>query len=276
MSQTQPTPLPGSRQRFAAAFTSSMGSLRPRVSPLAVAVIVGVVAAAGLAVGLGMLVTHRTASAASQDASGAAAGAGLPGPGGQAVAAVPAAATSTAATKPSIIAASPRGGSPVQPPLSASTPGSPAGAPWSAAVPASPASPASLPASAIQVLQASHSVPPASPAPSPATPAPTPSPGPTEVTGQLSCSSGKPVVGVWVQAVTASGWASWQSVDNATETDYEFSLPQPQSYSLHVGCGGTGASWGIAVYSPFVLGTHNSFNCDDIPGSTGYKTCAPR
>ena len=84
------------------------------------------------------------------------------------------------------------------------------------------------------------------------------------------------MVGVWVAATTGSGYASTLAVDSGTETDWWFSLPLAESYSLHVGCGGTSQSWGIAVDSPTVQGPHNSFNCNDVPGSSGYKSCQLR
>jgi hypothetical protein len=92
----------------------------------------------------------------------------------------------------------------------------------------------------------------------------------------LSCDSGAAVVGVWVAADTGPGWASTLATDGGTETDWWFRLPSTESYSLHVGCGGTAASWAIAVYSPTVQGPHNSFNCDDVPDSAAYKDCQAR
>ena len=72
---------------------------------------------------------------------------------------------------------------------------------------------------------------------------------------------------------TGSGWATLIPADGSSEAEYEFKLPTSESYSLHVGCGGTAASWGIAVYSPFEEPPSNSFECHDIPGGTDYKSC---
>jgi hypothetical protein len=90
------------------------------------------------------------------------------------------------------------------------------------------------------------------------------------VSGEVNCSSGAAAVGVWVQATSGSGWASLTDAGA-----YDFTLPESESYSLHVGCGGTSASWKIAVYSPYVSGTANSFDCHDVPGGADYKTCEP-
>jgi hypothetical protein len=124
---------------------------------------------------------------------------------------------------------------------------------------------------------------------SPATPNTTPvahsSPAPHRVTptatsfsitGQVSCVSGNSVEGVWVQASRGSGFASWQGLGNGSTSDWWFTLPATESYSLHVGCGGSTASWKVATYSPTVSGGHNSFNCFDVAGAAGYGTCRLR
>ncbi len=119
-------------------------------------------------------------------------------------------------------------------------------------------------------------------APPAASPTPTPSPsakpsgGSVEVTGQLSCTSGRPVEGVWVQAGSGSGFAAWKSVENGADADYWYSLPKSEPYALHVGCGGTKATWAMTAYTPQENGTHNSFNCIDVSGQSGYGTCLLR
>jgi hypothetical protein len=117
-------------------------------------------------------------------------------------------------------------------------------------------------------------LPPAQPAPGAAV-QPSPSGG-VEVTGQVSCDSGNSVEGVWVAAATGSGWASWMGLGNGSTSDYWYRLPEGEPYALHVGCGGSPSSWRVANYTPPVGGTHNSFNCQDVPGKPDYTTCTLR
>jgi hypothetical protein len=91
-----------------------------------------------------------------------------------------------------------------------------------------------------------------------------------EVSGEVTCLSGNSVEGVWVQAGAHSGFAPWQG---GSTSKWWWWLPQGESYSLHVGCGGTQASWAVAVYTPVVSGTPNSFDCIDIASDAGYGTC---
>jgi hypothetical protein len=91
-----------------------------------------------------------------------------------------------------------------------------------------------------------------------------------EVGGEVTCLSGHSVEGVWVQAGAHSGFAPWQG---GSTSKWWWWLPRGESYSLHVGCGGTQASWAVAVYTPVVSGTPNSFDCIDIASDAGYGTC---
>ncbi len=114
-------------------------------------------------------------------------------------------------------------------------------------------------------------------APNP-TPKPDPSPAPTsvEVSGQLSCDSGKAIVGVWVQAAQGSGFASWRGIGDGSTADYWIFLPAALPYAVHVGCGGTPSLWGQGTYSSVYGTTHNSFNCDDIKNTADYRVCVHR
>jgi hypothetical protein len=99
-----------------------------------------------------------------------------------------------------------------------------------------------------------------------------------EVSGEVTCLSGNSVEGVWVQADVDSGFAPWQGVNVSgkafgSTSKWWWWLPRGESYSLHVGCGGTQASWAVAVYTPVVSGTPNSFDCIDIASDAGYGTC---
>jgi hypothetical protein len=102
--------------------------------------------------------------------------------------------------------------------------------------------------------------------------------GPFEITGQLFCESGHAVVGVWVQAAHAadSRYAAWKGVGDGSTADWWTDLPKNESYSLHVGCGGTPSSWGTSNTTAVYSGGHNSFNCDDIAGDPRYGECTHR
>jgi hypothetical protein len=114
---------------------------------------------------------------------------------------------------------------------------------------------------------------------SPATsPPPSLSAGQIEVSGQVSCQSGQAITGFWVQTQDSadSGWASWRQVSGGPNADYWYFMPGGQSYKLSVGCGGSAQSWAVTTYTSSVTGTHNSFDCDDVKGTTGYGACVLR
>lgn len=97
-----------------------------------------------------------------------------------------------------------------------------------------------------------------------------------KVTGQLSCSSGNAVEGVWVQANDGADWASWKPLSGGSVADWWLTLPEDESYSLNVGCGGSPENWKVSVSSPTVTGQHNSFNCYDQPDGPHYRDCLLR
>lgn len=110
---------------------------------------------------------------------------------------------------------------------------------------------------------------------------PAPPPRPTNsshtVYGEVSCSSGRPVVGIWVHGDVVEGWASLKTIDGGPNTAYSYTFPAKQSYSLHVGCGeDADHQWLHGPHTTTVSGTYNSFNCFDVPGAADYDTCAVR
>ena len=88
--------------------------------------------------------------------------------------------------------------------------------------------------------------------------------------------SGNSVEGVWVQAGDGAGWAPWQGLGNGSTSNWWYTLPKDEPYSLHVGCGGSPSSWAVADYTPTVTGAQNSFNCYDVAGEANYGTCSLR
>jgi serine/threonine-protein kinase len=97
--------------------------------------------------------------------------------------------------------------------------------------------------------------------------------GPYTVTGQLSCLTGNAVVGVWVQADVGKGFANWQLVAGGKATQYWYQLPEPESFSLVVGCGGTQQDWQVSAKVDGISERIASFSCDDKAGTADYAEC---
>ena len=120
-------------------------------------------------------------------------------------------------------------------------------------------------------------VPPPRPRPSPR-PSPTPRhtsppPMPFHISGAVSCTSGNAIVGVYVAAGNGAGFSPWRGQGNGATATFWYTLPKRESYSLHVGCGGTPSSWKVATNSVTVSTAVNNFACDDVPRQAGYGTC---
>jgi hypothetical protein len=63
---------------------------------------------------------------------------------------------------------------------------------------------------------------------------------------------------------------------NGSTSDWWFTLPVSEPYSLHVGCGGSPASWAVSASTPLVNGPHNSFDCHDVAAAADYQKCISR
>ncbi|GGV74348.1 hypothetical protein GCM10010512_27570 [Streptomyces thermoviolaceus subsp. thermoviolaceus] len=102
--------------------------------------------------------------------------------------------------------------------------------------------------------------------------------GPYHITGQVRCESGRPIVGVWVQTGTASDsrFAAWRGLGDGSTADWWTDLPKNERYSLHIGCGGTPASWASENMTGTYTGPHNSFDCNDLDGDPSRGTCTHR
>ncbi len=110
-----------------------------------------------------------------------------------------------------------------------------------------------------------------SPLPSSTPSRPTSPSGPFSISGEVACLSGHAVVGVYVAAAKGHGFASWQG--STSTASFWYTLPERESYSLHVGCGGSPSSWQVATYSATVSTADNNFLCYDVPGQADYSTC---
>jgi hypothetical protein len=120
-------------------------------------------------------------------------------------------------------------------------------------------------------------------APAPAAPAapvqhksapPRPAPATITATGHVTCLSGAAVEGVWVVGRNGgSGWATWQaSAQTASYASFSRQVSRGD-WEVHVGCGGSPATWKVATYSGWVSATA-SFTCDDIAGQGQYGQCS--
>jgi hypothetical protein len=81
------------------------------------------------------------------------------------------------------------------------------------------------------------------------------------------------VEGVWVATSKGSGYSPWTGQGDGATASFKYTLPLHESYSLHVGCGGSPSSWQVATYSVTVSTAVNNFSCDDVPGQADYGTC---
>lgn len=241
------------RRGFAQAFASAMhNSGAPQKKGYVIAVAVAVVIFAGGAVGVGAAVSHKPRAAA-KTAQAAALGTGT-----RLRSATPAASQKTvpsASSRPGVTvggAAAGPNNSPVSMPFTQP------GVNVAAGVPAASRSTAAAPQSAPVAPRNAAVV------------------TSLKVSGQISCVSGNSVEGVWVQAARGSGFAPWQGLGNGSTSDWWYTLPVSEPYALHVGCGGTTATWKVATFSPTVGGAHNSFNCFDVAGASGFGTCRLR
>ncbi|MEV0186739.1 chitinase [Streptomyces sp. NPDC050625] len=122
---------------------------------------------------------------------------------------------------------------------------------------------------------------PTSAAPSPETsassdaPSSQPAATSTHIYGQVRCESGQPIVGVWVQTSRSadSRFAAWRGIKDGSKADWWTDIPKNERYSLHVGCGGTPASWATENMTGTYAVPNKSFDCVDIAGDPRYETC---
>jgi hypothetical protein len=99
------------------------------------------------------------------------------------------------------------------------------------------------------------------------------------ISGQIGCINNASPVGVWVQAQNStSGWADHKvpiELGGLSKVDYSFTLDRGGPYQVHVGCGGTPASWASDIPSDNVTGSHD-FLCNDMNQLEGAAWSAVR
>ena len=74
--------------------------------------------------------------------------------------------------------------------------------------------------------------------------------GPFYANGTVFCPRGNPVVGVWVSAGSASGWAKFSILrpSDPSIASYTFGIGSHMTYHLNVGCGGNPNHWRYNAY----------------------------
>lgn len=84
------------------------------------------------------------------------------------------------------------------------------------------------------------------------------------IQGTVLCNSGAFVQGIWLETSNhvGSSMARFGPVDQSG-TDFTWSGPLDDEYSVHVGCGGSPEVWKIIGYSDFTSSNFTRFVCDD-------------
>lgn len=87
----------------------------------------------------------------------------------------------------------------------------------------------------------------------------------TKVYGSVECGSGHNIEGLWVAA--SSGTSGWAIMNYPGNTHYNISwsytLSSGNSYSVHVGCGGTPGNWAVTSTSEIYSGNSYNLICHD-------------
>ncbi|GLW91711.1 hypothetical protein [Actinokineospora globicatena] len=85
-----------------------------------------------------------------------------------------------------------------------------------------------------------------------------------QLTIDVSCSSGNPPVGVWVESSTGgSWWADPGEPGTGVARRYVFQQEFSGPYRVNVGCGGTAGAWGISVSSVDAAQPFRRLVCED-------------
>lgn len=85
------------------------------------------------------------------------------------------------------------------------------------------------------------------------------------VTGKVRCSTGQPVVGVWVQSRRQGGsYAKVRRGEDGWFTYNGWAIAN-HSYRLHIGCGGQPGDWRSESRTQQVKAVNLTLSCDDSP-----------
>jgi len=85
-----------------------------------------------------------------------------------------------------------------------------------------------------------------------------------ELTIDVFCTSGNPVVGVWIESRSGASWfAQRGDAGSATVVRYTFRQNFTDLYQARVGCGGNQQQWGLTVVSSFSDRAYRRLACND-------------
>lgn len=95
------------------------------------------------------------------------------------------------------------------------------------------------------------------------------------ISGIASCTSGSPVVGVYIAEITNVGdFATWDPVaQHPSVATYHLDIPVGVAYEVHVGCGGTPDRWAVDAKSANSDALARNVVCEDRVGLPRYGTC---
>jgi hypothetical protein len=89
-----------------------------------------------------------------------------------------------------------------------------------------------------------------------------------ELTIDVFCTSGNPVVGVWIESRSGASWfAQRGDVGSAMVVRYTFRQKFTDLYQARVGCGGNQQQWGLTVVSSFSDRAYRRLACHDTDGT---------
>lgn len=85
-----------------------------------------------------------------------------------------------------------------------------------------------------------------------------------QLTIDVSCASGNPPVGIWVESASGGSWWGEEGRTGSTSaTRFTFQQRFTGDYRVDVGCGGTSRNWGISARSTSGSGAYRRLICDD-------------
>jgi hypothetical protein len=85
-----------------------------------------------------------------------------------------------------------------------------------------------------------------------------------DLTVDVFCTSGNPVVGVWIESRSGGSWfAQRGDTGSAAVVRYTFRQKFTDPYQVRVGCGGNQQQWGLTVASSFSNRAYRRLACND-------------
>lgn len=86
-----------------------------------------------------------------------------------------------------------------------------------------------------------------------------------DLTIDVSCTSGNPVVAIWIESRSGGSWFAQEGEPGHTKVKrYTYRQKFTEKYQVRVGCGGTQQQWGITVMSSYSDRSYRRLLCDDV------------